>query len=114
MRFSGAAWFVARFRCAESEGSLLRCRGRCNSTTTKGNSPVSSIFFGRRLVRLWSVEELDACFVVRNHNAGARRPSYLPKMRHGRIAANIAKLPELIARAKNVPASIDARDVEEN
>jgi hypothetical protein len=63
----------------------------------------------------WSVEELDACFVVRDHNGQAyvyfedepgRRSAakLLTKDEARRIAANIANLPEwLQTREKRSP-----------
>jgi hypothetical protein len=59
----------------------------------------------RRFPQPWSVEEQPACFVVRDHNAyvyfenepGRRSAAkLLPKDEAGRIAANIAKLPDLL------------------
>ena len=63
----------------------------------------------RRFPPPWSVEELEACFVVRDHNGQAlsyvyyeeepqRRASakLLMKEEARRIAVNIARLPELL------------------
>jgi hypothetical protein len=61
----------------------------------------------RRFPPPWSVEELDACFVVRDHDGQALAYVYfeaapgrrsaakpLPKGEARQIAANIAKLPD--------------------
>ena len=67
----------------------------------------------RRFPPPWSVEETDACFIVRDHNGQAlaytyfeatkgpevaRRRTSSPATKPGAFAANIAKLPELLRR----------------
>jgi hypothetical protein len=73
----------------------------------------------RRFPPPWTVEELDACFVVTD-NAGqnlayvyfedepGRRPAakLLSKHEARRVAANIAKLPELLLQSKNRAPSV--------
>jgi hypothetical protein len=64
---------------------------------------------GRRFPPPWSVEDMDACFIVRDHNGQALAYVYLedePGRRSAahlmtrdearRITANIAKLPKLL------------------
>jgi hypothetical protein len=76
----------------------------------------------RRFPPPWSVEELDACFVVRDHNGQALAYVYfedepgrrsaaklLSKDEARRIASNIAKLTELPRSSTPTPGSDGAR-----
>ena len=55
----------------------------------------------RRFPPPWSVEELDACFVVRDHN-GQKLAYVRFEDEPGRIASNIARVPGLLTgRAQN-------------
>jgi hypothetical protein len=69
----------------------------------------------RRFPPPWTVEETDACFIVRDANGhalayvyfedepGRRSAAHLMTRDEARrIAANIAKLPELLAAPRNV------------
>jgi hypothetical protein len=69
--------------------------------------PYGYISFARRFSLPWTIDEDDACFIVREHNGQAlvyfedesgRRSAakLLTRDEARRVAANIAKLPELI------------------
>ena len=65
----------------------------------------------RRFPPPWTVEDKDAYFIVRDHNGQALAYIYAEDKRTGarpltrdearRIAANVAKLPELLWRVRN-------------
>jgi hypothetical protein len=52
----------------------------------------------RRFPPPWSVEQQDACFVVRDHNGQALAYVYFEDEPGRRSAANIAKLPHLLSK----------------
>jgi hypothetical protein len=77
----------------------------------KARRPEERSMTARHFPPPWSVEELDACFVVRDHNGQALAYVYfedepgrrsaaklLSKDEARRIASNIGGLPELIGR----------------
>ena len=87
---------------------MLICRLRGPSRTLFGNDVVLDLTC--RFPPPWSVEEQDACFIVRDHNGqqlayvyfedepGRRSAAkLLTKDEARRIASNIAKLPGLFA-----------------
>ena len=73
----------------------------------------------RRFPPPWTVEEIDACFIVRDANGqalayvyfeeepGRRAAAHLLTLDEAwRIAVNIAKLPELLQQLTGLPTSI--------
>jgi hypothetical protein len=84
--------------------SDCRTRGNARQDTTPLNTLLQ-----RRFPPPWSIDELEACFVVRDHHGqqlahvkdepGRRSAAkLLTKDEVRRIAANIAKLPELVRK----------------
>ena len=73
-----------------------------------GGLPTKRIMTARRFPPPWSVEELDACFVVRDHDGQQLAYVYFDDPRSAakpltrdearRIAAHFAKLPVLLGR----------------
>jgi len=84
--------------------------GRCPPNSTSGNQEQAIVANpARRFPPPWSVEEQEACFVVRDHDGqqlayvyfedepGRRSAAkLLTKDEARRIAANVAKLPNLL------------------